>query len=215
MRYATKEEIPGYREEFAEAFRRQQSARDLSFLDYPRTLCGEVIRLPNLRDIAALSFAGNAFVSGGQRNTAAALSVIWILSESHRVEAGGWLHRRSVAATRRRMFRRILRNYSTRHIILAVEDFIDDCFLDCGNPPGKGEKPPIPTASYPAYYVHFCMTKLHASEEWILSCPLPRLFQYLHQIHKSEDPGYTHNQPTDQVRRKYLAIFNAQPKEDQ
>jgi hypothetical protein len=207
MQYARKEDIPGYREEFAKAFRLQQSVRDLSFLEDHDVVLGRRVRLPNLIDIAALSLQGNSFVCGGQRRLIDAALAMWLLSPEWEMEKGSRLRRWRIRRRRDRYTKALVRQWGGTTVMLAMDDFFVRMFVDSERG-ASGSKPPLPRAAYPAYYGHFFMFHYKAPESWVLSCPIPRLLQYVHQMQRQLDPNYSHHQLTDQVNHKYLKKFN-------
>lgn len=214
MDATTHRDLPGFREDYARAFRLQQEPRDLAFLNYPITLCGTPSRNMCLRDVAALSYADNGFICGGTPGLGDALNAAWLLSPEWCLESGGRINRYLIRRRRGRVFREVCRGLSTAEVVSTVADFVDMQFVDADSGEGNGEKPSLPRAAMPAHYVHFFAYYYHAAEDWVLSCPLPRLFQYVHKIRSELDPKYKNRQLTDRVEHRYLAEFNRLTKQE-
>lgn len=206
--YEKKEDIPGYREDFARAFRHQQEARDHAFLVVPRTLCGEPVVSLTLIAAHRLEFAENPYICGGEPTIGHALSLIWQVHADHRDGID-----RKTLRMRERMATRIRRRFLARQISDEVATYVDRTFLDSGYLNWSGTRPPLPVGTMVDSMVCEIASAFGWDDEAIMRKPLERLFLYRKRIRMSENPEYMQKQPTDLVNERYIAKLNALRKE--
>lgn len=193
-----------YAARFAEERAAEEARREESFLDLPKTVCGEEVRQITPADLLVLHGVGNAFVCGGEPDAGHIGVFVWWLS----VQNDG---SESWANTRRknRLMRR-LRRYDFDEAVFEIQAYVLGCFLDA---PGGGNQDgfrPIGTC-FLAPLVTSVAVETGWSQKEILQTPLARLFQYLKAIRaRKMGKEFVDSAPSDRITSEFLSELNQQ-----
>ncbi len=192
--------MPDFREELERAYAREREVRDYAMLDLPHEVCGIQIRSLTLRSYMLLSFLGNPFIVGGAFDRADAAQFLWLLSINYLPPAGGFVQRFKSFFRSKRLMRRIVL-IPEEELFEAVEDFMDEMFMDC--PGGRKDGPPR-SISLAAELVNMFRGSVSRTE--LLETSLPEIWQHLRYTSDSKAP--TFNKFSDRVKAKFLASLN-------
>lgn len=201
-------EIPGYIRAQSRADRIEDYWRDFAFLGLP-----EEIRFPNgqtvtvnlltLRMYIQLSAVRCPFIVGGRVRPEHVAQILWRLSPLY--------DKRDAKHKTRTKFVKSIAKLPFIASIRAINRFLDRMFTD---------KPPTPVASnngstkkldssFAARMIHNLAGAYGWSDDAILDMPIPRLFQYMRNIHRNEDPKMIHFNPlrdklTNRVAKRFF-----------
>lgn len=167
-------EIPGY----AKAIAKEQTVRDLAFLDAPLPLCGIRVRQFTPRHWILLQRCGCPFLVGGPVTRDDVFMFLWFVSPEYCLDLA-----------KRDEFLRVLCEVGKDcHPIKEIEAYLDDAFQDM--PGGAGAREGM-VKSYMAS-VTVLVDAIAAEYGWdddaILEKPLARLFQYMRRIAQRHRP---------------------------
>lgn len=188
-------QIPGY----TEARDKEQSNRDLAFLDMPIPLCGVIVRQFNLRHLLILCNCENGFVCGKPvPSPEEIVQFLWVVSTGYAMDAKAL---NKFAKARARL------NYAQS--IKDVQEYLDRAFQDA--PQGSGSRAKQYTADC-AWLVEKLAFAYGWDDEAIMQKPLARLWQYNRILTKRDDPKALLFNRSEQIVTKHLRMQMA-PKE--
>lgn len=188
---------------YAEEIEREEARREEAFLDLPRTVCGEQLRLMTPRDLLILNGVGNAFVCGGELEPWHAAMLVWHLNARN----DGTRSIRNVV--RREVLYSRLSRAAWADVLAGVNGYIDEIFQDAPITTGTDRRP-IGTCFLAPLVVRIA-TRTGWAQSEILDTPLPRLFQYLKaiKIEEHKGPGAAMDfSPSDKLRDRFLTEMN-------
>lgn len=201
-------EIPGYTRACQRADRLEDYWRDFAFLGIDETLRfagGHSLDVKplTLRIFIQLCAVRSPFLVGGRVRAEHIAQILWRISPAYDGGKDPEVRKGFVAAISRLPFDSAIR---------TIDRFLDRQLRD---------RPPVPVktngtradTSYAAMIIHCLASAYGWSGEEILDLPMPRIFQYLRKIHRSNDPDMGYWNPirdrlTRRVTRRYLKTLN-------
>ncbi len=169
-------------------------------LGLPHEVCGIQIHPLTLRSYLLLSFLGNPFITGGSFDLADAAQFLWLLSVNYMPPSGGFFQRFKSFFRRKRLMRRIA-ELSEEDVFEAIDDFMEEMFMDC--PGGKKDGPPR-SISLAAELVNVFRGSVSRTE--LLDTALPEIWQHVRYSSESNAPRF--NKFSDRVKARFLAELN-------
>lgn len=181
-------EIPGY----AEAQKREQATRDLSFCEWEIPLCGMRVKQFSLLHLLVLGNCDNAFVAGRSPEPEDVALFLWVVSPEYRPNDD---------RARDRFVRSMAKRVKFIPACAEIMKFLDEAFMD--SPGGSG----APTKSYTSFAATFCdvfACEYGWDDQATMSKPVARLFQLLRKIKKRHNPQAIEFNRSDAVLSEYL-----------
>ncbi len=187
--------IPFPVEEYRKAVEQESAARRASFLDSPEVVCGIAVRQMTLRDVILLDGISSPFIAGKRLPNPEDI-VVFLFCLSPQFKASKFALWR---------FTRRCRDIDYAEAVKAIRDYIEAAFMDAPN--GSGAEC-LTYYSWAAGLVDLLAREYHWAESDILDMPLKRLWQYRRTIIKRLDPGAALNNPSMEIRRRWLEEVN-------
>ena len=176
---------PPQRAEFAQAKR----LRDFAFLDLPWSIQGIDIRVMTIRDMAALLSVESPFLCGGPKLPADIGVFLWFLSVDYTTDDKPCvflLNGKVVEMTAREAFMLRIPELPLVETLGAIDEYLDFIFMDSP----RGGSGAAPSVSFVARVLDNLMSEYGWTERDALSCPMPRVYQYIKAMDKHEDPKW-------------------------
>jgi len=175
---------------FSRAERLEDYWRDFAFLGLTEELrFGSKrkieVRQLTLRMFIQLCAVRSPFLVGGNVGPEHVAQILWRLSPDYDRRASTDARKEFVASISDLPFRTSVR---------SITRFLDRMLID--RPPGSSKSNcQKPDTSFAASMVHQLAISYGWSDDAILDLPMPRLFQYLRKIHRSNDPELAYFNP--------------------
>ena len=185
-------EIPGYIRAQTRADRIEDYWRDFAFLGMPEEICfpgGKriTVNLLTLRMYIQLSAVRSPFIVGGRINPEHVAQILWRLSPKY--------DKRDPKNKVRTKFVKEIAVLPFKSSVRIISRFLDRMFTD--KPPAQvSEKNTKKSdSSFAAWMIHKLASAYGWTDDAILDMPIPRLFQYLRNIQRQENPELIHFNP--------------------
>lgn len=193
-------DLPNFKEEFTEAFRKQAIARDESFFDAPSEGKIPLCHL-TLKTLLILQLAENPIVSGGDVARDDILAYLWL--HSPKFKEGEFRDKFDIS----------LLHFKDDYLLSVALDHYEYQMIElCDNEYAQRVEdestPDRRLSNITAYYVHLLASAYNWEEEKIINLPINRLIQYKNLILGADDPGYKANLLTDRVVSKFNIEYN-------
>lgn len=178
--------VPG----LMEAVAREQINRDAAFLPINETICGFELLPMTLRHYVILLIARNPLLGDAVPSPVQLAQFLWILSPDYSPK-GGFRRWRILRRCRKLIPKGGKNSFKqfgrVAEVIEACRKYVDDTFSDTpSRKPSNGFKP---SHCSDAATICACFAREFGwKDEYTLSMPLKRIFQYLRDIQRHHDP---------------------------
>jgi hypothetical protein len=175
-------------------------------LDLPESIAGIEVEAYKPRHMILVDLAGSPYILGEKAPIEMVrpehiAQFLWIVSPNY--SASDRKARDKFTKSIRR------RNFATMHEAICA--YLGDAFQDS---PPQSEKPKKPFTSWCSILVDLFACQYGWTDEYTLSIPFKRLWQYHRAIASRLDPKATHINRSDKVRVDYAAELNRKRKEE-
>lgn len=198
---------------FAAAQAREEAWRAEAFVELPRVIAGEPIRLMTARDFHLLDGVGNALVCGTPPTLGDVAAFVWHLHAARSARGGlrdAWHHGRFLGRLRRHV-----RRGTFLPLVEALREHLDFLFLDAPLASGARESRPF-GASFLVPLLGSCAAELgprdpFAGRAWG-DVPLPQLFVWRKlAAARAQGSDFVDRSPSDRIMSEFAAALNGAP----
>lgn len=199
-------DIPGYKE----ALESEQAARSSVLLGMGAEICGVQVRALTVKDLIRLQAIKSPFVSGGFISRMDCLRFLVMQATNYRMPGSGMIER-FLLKRRNRATMRIVRNILTSDLIIGINAFIDDAFLDAPATSAGSESSSAPIASSAAVMVDAIASEYSWPISEILSLEIALVFQLfrLRHVASGGNRAALINRKSSKVVGEYLRGLNS------
>jgi hypothetical protein len=184
-------QIPGY----LEARGKEQSNRDIAFLDFPVPLCGLTVRQFALEHLVVLGQCDNAFIIGAPPQPEDVALFLWVVSTGYRPGDD---------KARNRFVKGIANQVAFAPACRDITEYLDSAFMD--SPSGTREGMQKSYTSFVAPIVDVFAHVYGWDDAAVMRKPIARLFQLVKLISRRADKRTVFFNPrSDPVISKWLA----------